>query len=189
MSYHLIPVVAIIIPGHYLINILAILISSAMSSIWDHRYYTQIVGKVGGALSCVGSAYILQDVLRDPNKRTKSIYHRIMLGLSVMDILSSFFAWFIGSWAMPKGSWMWTAGNIVTCDIAGFFSGIGYIGSPLYNCSLATFYLLQLRYGWPERRMKAIEKWMHIVPWSVSLVFVITTLATNMFGPFLGVCT
>ena len=160
-----------------------------MSSISDDTYYLQIVGKIGGALSCVGSAYILQDVLRDPNKRTKSIYHRIMLGLSTMDILSSFFVWFIGSWAMPKGSWIWAAGNIVTCDIAAFLGGIGYVGSPLYNCSLATFYLLQLKYGWSERRMKAIEKWLHIVPCLVTLVVCIYFLATELFGPSLGICT
>ena len=160
-----------------------------MSIVFNHRYSLQIAVKIGGSLSCAGSAYILQDVLRDPNKRTKSIYHRIMLGLSTMDILSSVFEWFIGSWAMPKGSWIWAAGNITTCDIAGFVSVIGYIGSPLYNCSLATFYLLQLRYGWPERRMKAIEKWLHIVPCLVTLVVCIYFLATELFGPSLGICT
>ena len=85
------------------------------------------------------------------------------MGLSTMDILSSFFLWFLGSWAMPKGSWIWTAGNIVTCDIAAAIGGIGYIGSSLYNCSLATFYLLQLKYNWSDRKMKSIENVVNIV--------------------------
>ena len=82
---------------------------------------------------------------------------------------------------MPKGSWFWAAGNVITCDIAGFIGGIGYHGSPLYNCSLATFYLLQLKCNWSDRKMKAVEKWLHIVPWLVSLAFCIPTLATQMF--------
>ena len=152
-------------------------------------YYIQIVQKIGAVLSCMGSSYILQDVLRDPNKRTKSIYHRLMVGVSTMDMISSFFIYFIGSWAMPKGTWIWAVGNIITCDIAAFLGGIGYIGSPLYNCSLATYYLLQLKYGWSERRMKAIEKWLHIVPWTVAVVGSVCILSTKMFGPFAGICT
>ena len=158
-----------------------------MSSASDF-VYMQIVGKIGGALSFAGSAYIVQDVLRHPGKRTKSIYHRLMLGFSIMDLMSSLFHWVIGSWAMPKGSWMWAAGSIMTCDIAGFLGGVGYIGSFMYNCSLATFYLLQLRFDWSERRMKAIEKWLHIVPCLVALVVCIPTLATKMYGPFVGIC-
>jgi hypothetical protein len=149
----------------------------------------QVIGKIGGALSCVGSAYIVQDVLRDPDKCAKSIYHRLMVGLSTMDILSSFFTWFIGSWAMPTGSWTWAVGNIITCDIAAFLGGIGYLGSPLYNCSLATFYLLQLKYDWPELRMKRNEKWLHIVPWSVAVMSLIYLLCTKALGPFKGICS
>ena len=160
-----------------------------MSIVFNHRYSLQIAVKIGGSLSCAGSAYILQDVLRNPNKRTKSIYHRIMLGLSTMDILSSFFFFIIGSWAMPEGSWIWAVGNIFTCDIVAFLGFIGHLGSPLYNCSLATFYLLQLKYGWSERKMKAIEKWLHIVPCSGALAGSMFILVTKMFGPLLGICT
>ena len=39
------------------------------------------VYKIEGALSCAGSAYIFQFVLRDPNKRIRSIYHHIMIRL------------------------------------------------------------------------------------------------------------
>jgi hypothetical protein len=154
---------------------------------WD-SYYTQIVFKIGGVLSCVGSGYIIQDVLRNPDKRTKSIYHRIMVGLSTMDILSSFM-WFIGSWAMPKDSWrLWPAGTVATCDAAAFFGMIGWLASPLYNCSLATYYLLQLKYNWTDRKIKRIEKWFHIVPCSIALTFSITALSNKMLGPNGGYC-
>ena len=159
-----------------------------MSAFGKYERYIQITGKIGGALSCAGSGYIFQDVLRDPNKRLKSTYHRIMLGLSIMDIISSFFLWFIGSWAMPKGSWSWSAGNITTCDIAGFLGNTGWAASPFYNCTLATFYLLQLKYNLSDRRMKAAEKWLHIVPWSITLAIGIAMLSTKMYGPSGGIC-
>ena len=124
-------------------------------------YFYILVLKVGGTLSCAGSVYIVQDILRNTDKR-KNIYHRLMLGLSTMDILSSIFLWIISSWAMPKGSYLWAAGNLTTCDVCGFLGLIGWIGAPMYNCALATYYLLQLKYNWADQRMKAIEKWLHI---------------------------
>jgi hypothetical protein len=151
-------------------------------------YYTQIIGKVGGIASCVGSGYILQDVLRNPDKRTKSIYHRIMLGLSITDIISSIFIFILGSWPMPTGSWLWAAGNIVICDVTAFLGLLGAIGSMMYNCSLATFYLLQLKFNWPDRKMKAIEKLLHIVPCILSFAFCIVIFSTKMFGPHVGHC-
>ena len=151
---------------------------AALNDVWV------VIGlKVSGLLSCAGSGYIVQDVLRNPNKRSKSIYHRIMVGLSTMDILSSFFFWVLGSWVMPEGSWQWAVGNITTCDIAAFLGMTGWLGSALYHCSLTTYYLLQLKYNWADRRIKNIEKWLHIVPWSISLVYGIVGLTTKSFGP------
>ena len=152
-------------------------------------YYTQITYKTLGTISCLGSGYILQDVLRNPDKRTKSIYHRIMVGLSTMDILSSVFFFVLGSWSMPKGSWLWAAGNIITCDIASFLGGMGYMGSPLYNCSLVTYYLLQIKYNWSDQRIKVIEKWFHIVPWLITISLSGLIAVTKASGPFSGFCS
>jgi len=144
----------------------------------------QIIMKVGGSISCFGSGYIIQDVLRNQDKRSTSIYHRIMVGLSTMDILLSFFAFFLGTWPLPKdASFLWAAGNMQSCEAVGFIAGVGYVGSPMYNCSLASFYLLQLKYNWPDHKMKKVEKWFHIVPCSLALVYSITALCTNTFGP------
>ena len=50
--------------------------------------------KISSALSILGSSYVVQDVLRDPQKRNESTYHRIMLGLSCSDMIVSFFGYF-----------------------------------------------------------------------------------------------
>jgi hypothetical protein len=107
-----------------------------------------------------------------------------MVGLSTMDILSSFSIWFIGSWAVPEEtSWPWAAGNVTTCDIAGFIGLMGFQGSMFYNCALVTYYLLQLKYDWSDRRLRAFEKWLHIVPFSVALGLCFMIQATKMYGP------
>ncbi len=144
--------------------------------------FRQILLKLGGSISCIGSGYIIQDVLSDPHKRSKSIYHRIMVGLSTMDVLYSFFTCFLGSWPIPRGSYLWAAGNLAFCDAVAFIGVIGYIGSPLYNCSLDSYYSLQLKYNWPDSRIKKIEKWFHIFPWSVSILFCIIMLCTKSLG-------
>ena len=152
----------------------------------------QITYKVAGSISCIGSSYIVQDVLRHEDKRSESIYHRIMVGLSIMDLFYSFFVHILSSWPMPKGSYLWAIGNMASCDAVAFLGRIGLSGSPLYNCSLASFYSLQLKYNWPDSRMKRAEKWFHIVPWSISILLSTTgilftkTLGPNTNGGFCG---
>ena len=53
-----------------------------------------ITAKISSGLSILGSSYIVQDVLRDLEKRNKSSCHRIMLALSSSDITFSFVFFF-----------------------------------------------------------------------------------------------
>ncbi len=166
-----------------------VLIPSTIIIMSSYFYFQQISYKVGGTISCIGSTYIIQDVLRHPDKRSKSIYHRIMVGLSLMDILSSFFTFFLGSWPMPRGApYLWAAGTMALCDAAGFIGWFGVLGSPLYNCSLASFYSLQLKYSWTDHRIRSVEKWFHIVPCSIAFLFSIIAISTKTLGPAGGYC-
>jgi len=61
-----------------------------------------IIPKIPAVLSIAGSIYIVQNVLRHKDKR-KSIYNRLMLGISISDILASH-AYFLGTWLIPRGS-------------------------------------------------------------------------------------
>ncbi len=147
-----------------------------------------ILPKITGFLSMAGSVFVIQDVLRNPQKRTKSTYHRIMLGLSVMDIIFSFSLYFLTSWPMPSGFYMYAAGTVATCDAAGFFGQIGTVGVPLYNCALTTYFSVQLKYNWVDRRIKAFEKWFHFVPIFVSVALAIVGLAARAYGPISSMC-
>ena len=82
-----------------------------------------IVPKVTGTLSLLSSSYIVKDVLQDPKKRYNT-YHRIMLGMSVGDIVWSFNAFILGSWPAPNGSRLYALGNMQTCDAQGFVNQV-----------------------------------------------------------------
>lgn len=47
-------------------------------------------------------------------------------------------------------------GNTRTCTAQGFFLQLAII-APLYNASLSLYYLLMIRYGWVERRLKRLR--------------------------------
>eukprot|EP00957_Ditylum_brightwellii_P107590 8208621-Ditylum_brightwellii.AAC.1 len=48
-----------------------------------------------------------------------------------------------------------------------------------YNGSLALYYLLLIKYSWPSRRLRKIEKWFHIVPFVSGLLFMIVTFVQS----------
>mmetsp|Transcript_6874 Transcript_6874/g.9138 ORF Transcript_6874/g.9138 Transcript_6874/m.9138 type:complete len:113 (-) Transcript_6874:944-1282(-) len=86
--------------------------------------------KTGAFLSTVGSSLIVSDVAKKVRfgKETDP-YQRIMVGLSTLDVLVSFFVLFLGTWMVPKETeWLWAAGNTSTCSAQGFFGVLGFYG-------------------------------------------------------------
>ena len=155
------------------------------------KYNTTLLAillKTSGFLSAAGSIYVTQDVLRDPRKRCRSPFHRLMLGLSTSDLLSSFFVYFLSTWPMPRGYHIYAVGSVATCDIIGYIQVLTSLTTPLYNCSLATYFLVQLKYNWSDRSIQSFEKWLHIVPWSVGLSASIPGLVWKSYGPIGFVC-
>jgi hypothetical protein len=152
---------------------------------WDESQLIDIsiVQRCMGTISLIGSSYVIQEVLRNEQKREHT-FHRLMVGLSLSDILSSFFVHILSTAPMPKGYHILAIGNVATCDLQGFITTLCVHVSTLYNCSLATYYLVQLKYNWINRRIKALEKWLHVVPWSVGLVIATHRLAVKLYGPF-----
>ena len=142
-----------------------------------------ILPKITGTLSVLGSSYIIYDVLKDPSKRKKQ-YHQIMLGMSTLELISSFFGPFLGTWPMPKGYHLYAMGTMTTCDISAFLHLLGSIGAPLCNCSLITYYYLVIKHNWNDSRIGEVSKWFHIIPWSICTIFTIIGIPLKVFGPF-----
>ena len=146
-----------------------------------------IIPKATSSLSIIGSVYILQHVCRSRKRRARC-YHRLLLGMSAMDVVSSLKS-FLSTWILPRETGAWGAvGTVGTCTAAGFFGQGSSIASPLYNGSLALFYLLTVRYGWQDDasgaygggRFATIEPFMHGVPlvfgWSTAVAGIPLTL-------------
>lgn len=117
--------------------------------------------KVTATLSMIGSAYIAQEVLRDRKKRT-TVYHRLLLAFSISDISGSM-CMFIGSWAIPKGTdgIFMARGNDMTCQIQGMFVQL-MVMTPMLNLCLSIYYLLSIKYGYKERRLKKVEPYFYV---------------------------
>ena len=65
-----------------------------MAKIKNPELVFAVVPRVAAACSLFGSSFIVAEVLRDAQKR-KKVYHRIMLGMSVFDIIGSI-CYFLG---------------------------------------------------------------------------------------------
>ncbi len=146
-----------------------------------------IVSKASSLASIAGSTYVLQDILRDPHKHQENVYPRVMLGVATSDFIHAT-SYFLGTWPMPKGTQLYAMGSEGTCAAVGFLVILGIYLSPMYNCSLATYYLLQLKYSWNVHKMKSFEKWLHIVPWVLSLIGPSVAASTNSLGAVAFVC-
>jgi len=79
---------------------------------------------------------------------------------------------------MPRGTpFVFGArGSTQTCTAQGFFAQIG-VSSVMYNASLSTYYLLVIRYGWPESRIVKVEPLLHAIP----LIFGFATMIAGLF--------
>jgi len=139
---------------------------------WESKWIA-IAPKPFALLSILGSVCIMRYVLASDQRR-QSIYHRLLLGLSVYDSMMSI-AVLIGTWAIPKGTpdvYM-ASGTQGTCFAQGFFIQLG-IGTPLYNASLALYYFFVINLGWNDSRMRKVEVWLHAMP---NVIAVLTSIA------------
>jgi hypothetical protein len=118
---------------------------------------------------------------RSNNK--KIVYHRLMFGMSVMDIIHSA-TQVCSSFPMPLGTKhvYGAIGNDATCTVQGFFGIVG--GSvPMYNCALSLYYVLTIKYDVKESVMsKTFEPLSHVIIILYPLSLAIVALAYDVYG-------
>ena len=73
--------------------------------------------------SLIGSSLIIWVILNERRSLAKSVYHRIMLGMSVLDFFNSLGMIIFGPWAVPaqETSVVNARGTFATCEASGFF--------------------------------------------------------------------
>mmetsp|Transcript_53216 Transcript_53216/g.79028 ORF Transcript_53216/g.79028 Transcript_53216/m.79028 type:complete len:389 (+) Transcript_53216:78-1244(+) len=145
-----------------------------------------ITPKISAVLSLISSAFIVKKVWNDHSNKRSNVVGRVLLCMSLSDIVSSF-AWFLSSWPAPKGTFPFSVGNTATCSAQGLIMQLG-LATPLYNAGLSFFYLLIIRYGLKERRLEQLERWVHVG----ILLFVLTTslvcLSLGLYNPSYSAC-
>jgi len=142
-----------------------------------------VLPKIFAFPSILGSIYIIQHVLRN-GKRSKRVYHRLLLSMSSMDLIFSMKE-FMSTWVLPKdsSSTFGASGTAGTCTAAGFFGQGSGLTSILYNGALTLFFLLTIRFGWTESRVRKIEPAMHVIPIAIGWGTAIAGLPLDLYHP------
>ena len=159
-----------------------------------------ITPKVSGFLSLLGSGYIVRDCFRQlksgergrggtvSTNSSAHIYQRLMIGMSISDMIMSF-GFVLSTLPAPRGSPdVWGAiGNTQSCTFAGMFTLFGVVPT-LYNGSLSIYYLLRIRNGWTQSQLRNVEKWLHGVPVIWGIMCVLVALSKKLLNSGLFEC-
>jgi len=160
-----------------------------MTSLDDAELTTlAIIPIITGTISVIASSYVLQDIIRDPKKRMRT-YCRLVFGMAAIDFLTSLMYAF-STLPMEKGVAVYgvfAVGNHSTCTTQAFFIQME-IASPIYHFYLAWYYILILKYRWPERKFRGYENYLHGFALFFSLGTSIALLPLNVYGEFFVWC-
>jgi hypothetical protein len=153
----------------------------------------------------VGSFSVIYVILKDRRKNLKMVYQRLMLGMSVMDVIASGGLTIMNGWAIPVGTesfsaWRyWTAtpqgtsefygarGTVTTCNFAGMFMFLIPTSAGTYSIMLSFYYLLVLRYDKRERWIaRYVEPVIHVLAIPLPFILGVTAWHMEYFNPMTG---
>ena len=148
--------------------------------------------RLPGSLSTISSMLIIFIILCRSSTKLSSIYHRIMFGLSISDIL---FSAAIGLSTLPMpapGTNFWAdtnriggtrIGNTQTCTAQGFFFHYGLASIVCYNVSLCFYYLCAIGFKMKQENMQRyVEPFLHLVPAAVAIWLSVPHLFTQGYN-------
>ena len=142
-----------------------------------------LIPRFTGGISVISSSMIIYMIFRSRQKLS-TIYHRIMFGMSLADILTSV-AMLLTTLPMPTElsfdcptSFAGTRlGNRQTCEAQGFFFFFGYIAMFSYNGTLFLYYTCTIAFQMKEEQIvKYVEPLIHLIPWVLGLTVSIPPL-------------
>jgi hypothetical protein len=116
---------------------------------------------LSGSLSVLGSSMIVYLVIQNSRKTP---YKRILLGLSLCDIVASI-TYAIQAFLLPADTSqrIWARGTDATCSFTGFLTQLAF-SAIWYNGMLSYYYLLTVRFGVKTATMASrFEPWIHLL--------------------------
>jgi hypothetical protein len=121
--------------------------------------------------------------LRSNPKKEITTYHRILVGVSILDIMYSFWA-ALSVLPVPSSSGgVFAHGTVATCSTQAFFV---QLTTPIvmYMAALNTYFMLKIRYNVSDAVItRYYEVWFHAIPIVVWLIFGTIGLSLKIFGP------
>lgn len=142
--------------------------------------------KISGTLSCLFSFLVVVTILRTERPHNFRAYHRLLLGISVSDMSSSF-SLALSTWPIPRNlGVLWASGNSNTCSVQGFMNHLGIIAT-FYNVSLNVYFLLVIRYGW-KATVLFVEPFLHAIPLVWGFSTAIHAAVKGLYGNVLLWC-
>jgi len=150
----------------------------------------ELFQKVSSFLSTLGSFLIVFDIARKVwHGKATDPYQRIMVGLSVYDIIFSL-VFFLGSWLTPKETgWLWAVGNTASCSAQGFFFTFGGAGELLCQMAISFNIVMLIVFEWNQNQFaKKVERPMHIIIFTLALSIAVVPLSTQTINPWCGYC-
>jgi len=91
----------------------------------------------------------------------------------------------MGTWPIPRGSpyalRSQAFGTQATCSAQGFFIQLG-IAAPFFNGMLSIYYLLTVRYGWKEKKIKKLQKYFFGIPIIFALATAFASLGLSLYN-------
>ena len=143
-----------------------------------------ILTSVSGSISVIASSATMWHILRS-HKGLSSTYHRLVFGLCVADLMSSF-AFAFNSTAAPidiQYEEPSARGNMGTCSASGLFYTVGILVAPFYNCMICVSYLSIITFNKKDEYIKRkLEPWFHGMPIILAIGIGITGLVTKSFN-------
>lgn len=132
-------------------------------------------------LSLIGSSLVLLCVARHTPEKRCNVYHRLLIGLSVLDVIFSTcysLSYVPHPEGMPPG---YGFGNTATCAAQAFFVQVGSL-SYAYSMCLAIYYVLVIRFNRREAWIATyVEPVMHFAIISFALISGIVNI-TGKYG-------
>jgi len=144
-----------------------------------------IVSVLVAPLSAVGSALILWSIYKNRERTLRSTYHRLILGMSILDLCGSISMILLGPWALPKesGFVMASAKNFHACEASAFFLTL-LLGGMWYSCFLSLNFVFLIKYEWKEKTLKCcLEPMAHMMAFLFPLISGIEGVVANMMNP------
>ncbi len=156
-----------------------------------HSKNLGILRGLSGITSVISSSALIWMIARS-HKGLSTTQHRIILGLSISDLISSL-GWSTFNSTAPSelDYWVWNARGKPTCDAQGFLIAFGIAGGLWYNAMLCLYYVAVVKYGKNEDYIRTkVEPFLHGIAIVVALAYSIVGLVRNHFneGDGYGAC-